>query len=298
MKGLIWKSMIFGLGVLMLTSGCTQLQKSDQIAVGKGNIVVKLTDAPFPVSLVDKAMVTIDKIEIHSVDSLKTDKNDTAKTTAFIVLSDKVQEFNLLDLRNSITADMLDISIGVGRYDIIRMHVVASKVILKDGTEFQMKIPGGTKSGLKIQLIPQLVVKSGIVNEVLIDFDDSKSFIAQGNIKSKKGIKGFMFKPVIRAMVEKQSGRIEGKVFENDTTLIEEAHVQILRADTVFSSALTDNEGRYALIGLPAGTFQVKCEKDSYNPVQVDQVVVKAQEKTLLDFKMTKLKETSGSPNI
>ena len=289
MKSLIWKSMILGLGVLMLTAGCTQLQKSDQIAVGKGNIVVKLTDAPFPVSLVDKAMVTIDKIEIHSADSLKTDTKDTAKASDFIVLSDKVQEFNLLDLRNGITADMLDISIGVGRYDMIRMHVVASKVILKDGTEFQMKIPGGTKSGLKIQLIPQLVVESGIVNEVLIDFNVSKSFIAQGNIKSKKGIKGFMFKPVIRAIVERQSGRIEGKVFENDTTLIEEAHVQILRADTVFSSALTDNKGRYALIGLPVGTFQVLCEKDGYTPVQVDQVVVKAKEKTILDFKMTKL---------
>lgn len=289
MKSLIWKGMILGLGVLMLTSACNQLPKTDEIATGKGNVVVKLTDAPFPVSLVDKAMVTIDKIEIRSADTLKTTKEDSAKETDFIVLSDKVQEFNLLDLRNGITSDMVDISIGVGTYNLIRMHVVAAKVILKDGTEFQMKISGGSKSGLKIKLVPELVVESGVINEVLIDFNVSKSFVAMGNIKSKHGIKGFMFKPVIRAMVERYSGRIEGKVFENDTTLIEEAHVQILRADTVFSSALTDKNGRYALIGIPAGTFQMICEKDGYTPVQVDQVIVKAKEKTVQDFKLTKL---------
>ena len=273
----------------MLTSACNQLPKTDGIPAGKGNIVLKLTDAPFPVSLVDKAMVTIDTIKIRSAVAFAATGKEENKYGIYTVISDKVQEFNLLDLRNGITSDLLDISIGIGTYDQIKMHVIAAKVILKDGTEFQMKMPGGSMSGLKIQLVPELVVEAGVVNEVLIDFNVSKSFMVQGNMMSKHGIKGFMFKPVIRAMVERHSGRIEGKVFENDTTLIEEAHVQILRADTVFSSALTDNKGRYALIGIPEGTFKVICEKDGYTPVQADQVVVKAKEKTVQDFKMTKL---------
>lgn len=289
MKSLIWKGMMLVAGVLMLTSACNQLPKTDGIIAGKGNLVLKLTDAPFPVSLVDKAMVTIDTIKIRSAVAFAATGKEENKYGTYTVISDKVQEFNLLDLRNGITSDLLDISIGIGTYDQIKMHVIAAKVILKDGTEFQMKMPGGSMSGLKIQLVPELVVEAGVVNEVLIDFNVSKSFMVQGNMMSKHGIKGFMFKPVIRAMVERHSGRIEGKVFENDTTLIEEAHIQILRADTVFSSALTDNKGRYALIGIPEGTFKVICEKDGYTPVQADQVVVKAKEKTVQDFKMTKL---------
>lgn len=290
MKNLVKKSMMLLAGVLILTSACNQLPISEEtgIGTGKGTVVLKLTDAPFPVSLVDKAMVTIDRIEIRSTDTLTTTGEEAEKEAQYTVLSEKVQEFNLLGLRNGITADLLEIEIGAGSYDLIRMHVIAAKVILKDGTEFPMKIPGGSKSGLKIKLVPELVVESGVVNEVLLDFNVSKSFMVQGNMKSKHGIKGFMFKPVIRAMVEKHSGMILGNVFENDTTLIEEAHVQILQADTVFSSALTDKKGNYVLIGIPAGNYRMICEKDGYTSVTVDQVIVKAKEKTVQDFKLTK----------
>lgn len=292
MKSLVKKSMMLLAGILMLTAACNQLPIAEETGMGtgteKGTVVLKLTDAPFPVSLVDKAMVTIDKIEIRSTDTLTTTGEESGKDSQYIVISDEVQEFNLLDLRNGITADLLSIEIGPGSYDLIRMHVIAAKVLLRDGTEFEMKIPGALKSGLKIKLAPELVVESGVVNEILVDFDVSKSFMVQGNMKSKHGIKGFMFKPVIRAMVEKHSGRIEGKVFESDKISIEEAHVQILRADTVFSSALTDKKGNYTMIGIPAGTYQMICEKEGYTTVQVDAIIIKAKEKTVQDFILTK----------
>lgn len=290
---LVKKSLMLFAGILILTTACNQLPKTEEIgAIGTGNVVLKLTDAPFPVSLVDKAMVTIDTIKIRTALAMSSNGKGSDKKTekdgVYTVLSNKVQEFNLLDLRNGITSDLLDITIGAGSYDLITMHVTAAKVILKDGTEYQMKIPGGSKSGLKIKLVPELVVESGVVNEVLLDFDVSKSFIAQGNMKAKHGIKGFIFNPVIRAMVEKHSGSVFGKVFENDTILIENAHVQILRADTIFSSALTDNKGKYVMIGIPAGNYKMVCEKDGYTSVQADQVIVKAKGKTAQNFKLTK----------
>lgn len=285
MKSLVKKSMMLLAAILVLTTACDQLPKSES---GKGTVIIKLTDAPFPVSLVDKAMITIDKIEIRSSDSLSTSGEETDYESQFTVLSTEVQEFNLLDLRNGITADLLQVEIGPGSYDMIRMHVTASKVILADGTEFDLKIPSGMQSGLKIKLDPELVVESGVVNEILVDFDVSKSFVVMGNINSKHGIKGFMFKPVIRAVCEVNSGSIRGTVLEGDTVPVQEAHVQILRADTVFSSALTNEDGKYALIGIPAGTYQMVCEKDSFNSVTVDQVIVTAGEKTTQDFTLSK----------
>lgn len=276
--------MVLVAGVMLMMVSCENNNDSPATE-GKGTVVVKIGDSPFPASLVDKVMVTVDKIEIHAVDSVHMSES----TSGFLLLSDKVQEFDLLKLRNGLTTDLVEIEVGVGAYDMLRMHVVSSKVILKDGTEFNLKIPSGSTSGLKIKLEPELVVESGVVNEILVDFDLSKSFVCQGNHKIPNGIKGFIFKPVLRAMWESHSGSIEGTVGEDESTPLAEANVAVIKADTVFSSALTDDQGHYKLIGLPAGSYTLSCYKDGHDSISVDPVVVKAGEKTVQDFVVAKV---------
>jgi len=281
MKNLIKSGLMVLAGIMILATSCEK--------IGKGTVVLKLTDAPFPVSLVDQALVTIDKIEIRAVAPETATEMEADNLSLYTVLYEgEGKEFNLLDLQNGVTAELLSLDIEVGSYDLIRLHVADAEIILNDGTNFDLKIPGGTTSGLKIKLSPELVVESDVESEVVLDFDVSKSFIVQGNTKNPDQIKGFLFKPVVRAMVQKYSGIIEGKVSENETTPIAEAHVQILRADTVYSSALTDETGAYALIGLPAGTYKMVCEKEGYTAVTVDQVIVKAREKTVQNFTLVK----------
>ncbi|OFX50238.1 MAG: hypothetical protein A2066_05895 [Bacteroidetes bacterium GWB2_41_8] len=287
MKNLIKSGLMVLAGIMILATSCEKIGNSDN--GGKGTVVLKLTDAPFPVSLVDQALVTIDKIEIRAVAPETATEMEADNLSLYTVLYEgEGKEFNLLDLQNGVTAELLSLDIEVGSYDLIRLHVADAEIILNDGTNFDLKIPGGTTSGLKIKLSPELVVESDVESEVVLDFDVSKSFIVQGNTKNPDQIKGFLFKPVVRAMVQKYSGIIEGKVSENETTPIAEAHVQILRADTVYSSALTDETGAYALIGLPAGTYKMVCEKEGYTAVTVDQVIVKAREKTVQNFTLVK----------
>ena len=296
MKKLVRLSLMLFAGILLITTACEKLPLNDQAAQsqakGTGTVVMKITDAPFPVSMVAKAMVTIDNIQIRPVDTVYTSEGDTIAPGQFITLSTDTQTFNLLDLQNGLTADMVQMEIGAGTYDMIRMHVVSSKIVLTDGTEFAMKIPSGMQSGLKIKLYPSLVVEDGTVNEILVDFNLHKSFIVQGNIKSKHGIKGFLFKPVIRAQCQQQAGSVWGTVSENYTTVIPEAHVKILAADTVFSSALTDTVGKYALVGIPAGDYKMICEKDGYVSSDTVDVTVVAQEKTVQDFTIAKVDTT------
>ena len=291
MKNLLKNGLMLLAGILMLATSCNQI--SDSESGGKGKIVLSLTDAPFPVSLVDKALVTIDKIEIRSTATASSTTEVTNNSDLFTVLYDgDPMEFDLLDLQNGITAELLSMDIAAGSYDLIRMHVTESNVVLKDGTKFNLKVPSGSSSGLKIKITPNLVIESGVESEVILDFDVSKSFVVQGNMKAKNGIKGFIFKPVLRAVCQKYSGSVGGKVFENATTPIAEAHVQIIAADTVLSSALTDATGAYSMIGLPSGTYTVLCEKDGYTPVTVNPVVVKAREKTTLDIQMSTVTTT------
>lgn len=287
MRNLVKNGMMFLAAITLLVTSCDQINDSEN--GGKGTVVLSLTDAPFPVSLVDQAVVTIDKIEIRSKAAEAATKEEADKPALYTVLYEGVEkEFDLLDLQNGVTAELLSMDIEAGSYDLIRMHVTKAAVILKDGTNFDLKIPSGNSSGLKIKITPELVIESGVVSEVVLDFDVSKSFVVQGNIKSKNGIKGFMFKPVLRAVCQKYSGIVAGKVFENATTPLLEAHVQIISADTVLSSALTDAKGNYQMIGLPAGTYKMVCEKEGYTKVAIEPVIVKAREKTVVDVPMTK----------
>lgn len=288
MKNLFRSGLMLLAGILILATSCNQINDSEND--GKGRIVLTLTDAPFPVSLVDQALVTIDKIEIRSVAPEEATEAEADYASLYTVLYEgEGKEFDLLDLQNGITAELLSMDLEVGSYDLIRMHVTDATVVLKSGASFDLKVPSGSSSGLKIKVSPELVIEEGVESEVVLDFDVSKSFIVQGNSKKADGIKGFIFKPVLRAMCQKYSGSIAGIVSENATTPIAEAHVQIFSADTVYSSALTDATGAYALIGLPAGTYKMVCEKDGYTAVTVDQVIVKAREKTVQDLTLVKI---------
>lgn len=286
MKNLVKASMMLLAVFLLVTNACNKIDDSEKS--GKGRLVIKLTDAPFPVNLVDQTLVTIDKIEIRSKVSVETAEGETENETLYTVLFEGEKVINLLDLQNGVTEELLSLDIDAGSYDLIRLHVTSSEIILKDGTSFDLTIPSGNSSGIKIKISPELDIESGVESEVLLDFDVSKSFVVQGNLNTPAGIKGFLFKPVIRAMHQNISGVIEGTVFENETTPVAEAHVQIIVADTVFSSAITDATGSYALIGLPAGNYKMVCEKESYTSVLVDLVTVKVKETTVQDFLLIK----------
>lgn len=292
MKNLIKVGMMFLAGVFIFATSCTK--ENDAVSGGKGTgtLNLKLTDAPFPVSVVDKVIVTIDKIEIRSTETLSSTTTsstttDSDKDSNFILLyQGEGKSYNLIDLQNGLTTDLLSMDIPEGTYDFLRLHIAASKVYLKDGTSFDMKVPSGSSSGLKIKISPALVIENGVASEVVLDFDVSKSFVCQGNSKSPKGIKGFLFKPVLRAVCQKYSGVIAGKVLDNAKNPLIESHVQVYRADTVYTSALTDSKGNYAMVGLPSGDYKLVCDKDGFVSLSVTPVPVKPREITYVDIKL------------
>lgn len=296
MKNLVKNGLMLLAGILILATSCTTTNESEEKS-GKGTVVLKLTDAPFPVSLVDKTVVTIDKIEIRmatesstteSGTSTSTTEEDAEDASSYLVLSEETQNFDLLDLQNGVTAELLKAELEVGTYDLIRLHVTDANVTLKDGTKFALKIPGGTSSGLKIKLSPALVVEDGGMSEIILDFDVSKSFVVQGNPNTPAGIKGFLFKPVVRGMCQNYSGSIAGKVFENETTPIVGAHVKVINGTEEVTSAISGTDGTYAIIGLPAGTYSMTCEAQGYVSAAANPVIVKAKQKTVQDFKLSK----------
>lgn len=281
-----------GLLILSVITLASCNKEDNLIPGGKGRLNVYLTDAPFPIGLVENAYVTIDRIEVRQ--RIETDGGDDEGS--FIVIAQEVMEFDILQLTNGITAHLGTIDLEPGYYDRIRLRVVDAKVVLTDGTVHDLKVPSGSTSGLKIKIKPEIHIGEGQTSDVLLDFDISKSFVARGNIKNGK-IQGFIFKPVVRGIYMGAAGRIQGRVTDGDGQPLENAWVKLLvpvsetdseteegGEDNVLVSAYTDASGNYKLIGLPEGVFSMECELEGFESLITEGIEVTPGILTTVNF--------------
>ncbi|HYQ58652.1 MAG TPA: DUF4382 domain-containing protein [Draconibacterium sp.] len=270
---------------LFLMVACNNDNDMQPITDGYGKINVYLTDAPFPIDLVSQTIVTIDSVEIRKQGS---DTTDASFTT---ILEDDF-EIDLLTLSNGITEQLAAVELEAGSYDMMRMYVSESTVILEDGTEFDLKIPSGSSSGLKVKIEPALTVNSGETTDVLLDFDVSKSFVVKGNWKGGD-IKGFNFKPVVRCVLLDRAGRIEGTVSDTANVLLPNSAVNLwtevntMDEDSLITTTFTDPMGEYQIIGIPEGTYYMIAEQDSFVTDTIWDVEVLKGTSTQINFMLT-----------
>lgn len=276
--------------LVMLFTGCSKDE-------GYGRLVINVTDAPFPLDLIESATVSITKVEIRKVGDGISDGNP------FILLwenSEEPKTFDLLELRNGIIAKLIDLEIPAGEYDLVRLYVDEAGLTLKeDAGTFSVKVPSGSQTGIKLFIESSLIVEGGLTSELMLDFDLLNSFIMQGNMDSPADIKGFHFKPVIRCVNNSTAGVLIGSVAEKDSdplVLIGGATITVKQGDEVVTTALSDeigsdndiDDGYYAVPALPAGTYTVIASKDGYESVTIEDVVIVAGNKTIVDFTLQK----------
>lgn len=262
---------------LLIISGCNKTSGPGNS--GPGKLVVKVTDDPFNINFVESATITINKIEIGNAGP-----NDTC---AFIVLSKDTATFDLMQLRNGITQELIILDIPQGNYDMIRLYVSQASLKIKDQpVEYKVKVPGGSQSGIKILITPSLTIEGGLTSELLLDFDLARSFVMRGNMSHSAGVNGFIFKPVIKAIHNSTAGRIEGIVTDTANAKLVNASVWIAK-DTVISTAFTDTLGFYSFIGVPSGTYSVFATKDNYDTVSYSGITVTAGNKIIQNFILT-----------
>ncbi|MFW5821319.1 MAG: DUF4382 domain-containing protein [Bacteroidota bacterium] len=282
MKTLAIFTLIFtGLAFYGCEESTNDINKS---ADGPGKLKILLTDAPFPTDLVDEANVVINKIDIRN-------QNHEDDGYPFITLMEEEMSFNLLELTNGVTAELVDIELDSGSYDLVRLYVSEASILLKDGTEHDLFVPSGAQTGIKIFIDPAVMVAGGLTPELILDFNVSKSFIVKGNPNSPAGIKGFIFKPVIKATNKATSGRLTGYITDTSAVALEEAEVSLLVADTVYTSSFTDTLGAYSVIGVDAGTYDVAFTREEFVSDTIMDVEIIEGNTTNLDAQLTPLEE-------
>lgn len=276
MKTIKFKALI--IAALMMAGLFTACEKDNVSTTGQ--LKIRLTDAPFPSDLVAEANVTINKIEIRKKNK---GESEGEGGKPFIILSEEEMSFNLLDLTNGITASLVDLEVGVGTYDLVRLYVSEASIVLEDGTEYDLFVPSGAQTGIKVFIKPSIEVVGGLTSDLLLDFDVSKSFVAQGDLNSPDGISGFHFKPVIKASNNSTAGSLSGMVTDGLEEPVDGVQVSIIVADTVYTTSFTDTTGMYAVLGIDAGTYSVEFAKEGYVSVNVDNVNIVAANVTIQD---------------
>ena len=267
---------------------CSLLQEETPVTA-TGKLSVHITDAPFPANLVEHVYVTIERVSLRLKDgNCKTTEGEEIPDCdeGFLILLDEPVEIDLMQLRNGLSQLLADTEVPVGVYDMLRLIVQDAEIIIDSEISFPLKVPGGSTGGLKVFLSNPIVVTEDGLSEILIDFDLSRSFVAQGNTKTKKGIHGFIFKPVIRAVDITKSGRIKGKVMDSANAPLENALVTLYQANEVITTALTDIDGVFKIIGVPSGTYSLTVEKEGFVSTEVKNIVVTKKQEVVKNIKL------------
>ena len=263
------------LSAALLMSGCNKTETG-----GPGRLSVRITDDPLNISSVKSAEVTISKIEIRKAGANEGDP--------FLELPINPVPIDIFKLRNGITEELVNLVVPQGDYDLVRLFVDEANLTLKDPDKtFNLKVPSGEQTGIKVFINPVIHVEGGISAELLLDFDLSKSFVMRGHNAQN----GFIFKPVIRATNSSTEGRIEGVVTDNsqDEVGIKDATVSLQKDAEDPVTTLTDESGHYVFVGVLAGTYSMSATKDNYVAASAESVVVIPGNKTTQDFVLKSL---------
>lgn len=257
---------------LLVVSGC-----GDSNAPGAtGRLKIDLADAPYPFDLIESATVVIDSVSVHV-------GGDSAEHSGFVVIDRSERSYDLLDLQNGVTATLIDAEVPVGKVNQIRLYVDHAAITVTDERVFELRVPSGYESGIKIFPSPQIEVVSELTTELLLDFDVSRSFKPIPNSPTRASeIERFTFSPVIRVSNQSVTGSLTGRVLSDggtpedpgDDVPIEGAAVTAYRDGEEVTATATDPEGRYVILGLPAGVVTVEATAGGFAARRQATVVV------------------------
>lgn len=253
------KRILFILTLPLLLVGCGTPDPS-----GTSNLKVLLTDAP--ASEASSLTVAFGRIEL--VPSEDSDKG-------LITISEEIGSIDVLQLRNGGIETLGELTIPDGVYSQVRLVVESAEIAFDNGADvYDVKIPSGQQTGLKINIEPALVAEAGETSQVILDFDAERAVI-----ETPPGSNNYLLKPTaIRAVTH--SGVVEGAVVDATTVAaVEGALVEVHNMEgELVTSTVTEADGSFKFITLVEGTYDIEVTAPGYGSQLVEDVGVVAGE--------------------
>lgn len=165
---------------------------SDTTSPGGGTLQVSLADGPGDFEAVN---IVVESVEVHRAgeDSL----------SGWMTVRATPGTYDLMQLRNGVTAVLVDHQLPAGDYTQMRLVLGAGCTVVVDGVTHPLVVPSGMHSGLKLN--HPFTIGNDAIYEVMLDFDAMRSI-------HQTGMGQYMLRPVIHAMAGMVSGSLVGTV--------------------------------------------------------------------------------------
>lgn len=245
------------LPALLLIAAC-----GGQDGANEGRAQVMLTDAP--ATEADTLTVTFSRIEL------------VGEAQGAVSVEVEPQTIDVLTLRNGGLEMLGEVDLPVGTYNQLRLVVDDAEITFGGGAEvYDVEVPSGAQTGLKINIEPALVIEADQTSEVLLDFDAQRAVV-----ENPADSGNYLLKPTaIRAVTT--SGTVEGDVVAEGESEAEPALPVAGVLVTVFdedgnevTATITEADGSFKLITLPAGTYDFELSLEGYGSLMIEDVVV------------------------
>lgn len=232
--------------ILVSTYSCNNNDASQTIS-GPAIITIKLVDEPG-----DFEEVNVEIIDVMV--KMNDDSEDEGGWESINPMNTGVH--NLLDFTGGESLLLAnEVEMPAGELSQIRLVLGEDNTVVMTNEEGEsgepqpLRTPSGQQSGLKVKVNEELL--PGFTYGFTLDFDVDKSVVIAGNSGN------INLKPVIRASAVATSGIITGTVSPSGFQSMASVEVD---GETI--SAYTDENGVFALNGVPAGIYELTVTPD------------------------------------
>ncbi|RKZ10955.1 hypothetical protein DRQ32_06635 [bacterium] len=258
--------------------GCGDDNPTDSGAEAPGTLRMSLMDAPTPIEGVEALHLTVSAVRVNAAADADGDDDGGWYDILPDTLTVEERTFDLLLFANGESVILGEELLPAGHYEQIRLVIEESNVTV-DGTVYDLKIPSGSTSGLK--LIHGFDIHPDGFTALMLDFDVGRSLFA-----TPPGSTNFKLKPVIRVVSEELAGRITGTVLPVDIDAMVMA-VSAALEDTA-TAMVEPATGEYVIGALLAGSYDVTAMAPGYlNQTITDIGVIAGADTTGVDFTLS-----------
>ena len=301
------------LALLLLTTAC------GSTGSGSGTLSVGLTDGVN--ENYEAVYVTINDVQVHR----KGEAEDSETGWLSLPDFDGPRTIDLLELRDGVVSGLGSIELESGSYTQIRLiigtvpdagsniqchpHPFANYVIDGDGNVFEMTVPSGEQTGIKVVCAGKCDINENQTTELILDFDAEQSVVVAGNSGN------INLKPTIKVLSTEDFTLVTGQVVDAPDTDPEAAETPLsgawvsaqvydpAAADLkdevkVVAHTQTDANGEYRLL-LKPGEYNLVATQDGFAPDAVDLTTAAGQVlDQLLDLDPSATGEVAGTLSI
>ncbi len=259
-------AVVFGLFfAFVFITGCTESSSPEP---GQGQLKLTMVDAPADYDAIN---IVVTRVEVH--------KADADSNSGWFIINNNTATYDLLTLRNGASVVLGDTPLDAGIYTQIRLIIGTGSNIVVDGITYPLEIPSGEQTGIKLN--HQFEIQSGLLYELLLDFDAAHSIILTGSGQYK-------LKPVIRLVPMVTSGTISGQI----NPVSAAGYVYAISGTDTAGTIAEPITGYFMLMSLLQRTYTVEViSADTlYNDTTITNVIVTAQQNTDLGIISLSLK--------